>query len=152
MLSRVAANLYWMSRYLERAESMARILDVGQSLALLSGRSDDSRSAIEPLVITDTLDDFRATGAAASPEAVARFLAWDGRHPSSIVNSLETARENARAVRGSITSEMWENINDTWLQLQRYRAAGDEAGAQVASLIRLGISKDKLFPLRRYRG
>ena len=124
MLSRVAANLYWMSRYLERAESMARILDVGQSLALLSGRSDDSRSAIKPLVITDTLEDFRATGAAASPEAVARFLAWDGRHPSSIVNSLETARENARAVRGSITSEMWENINDTWLQLQRYRAAG----------------------------
>jgi uncharacterized alpha-E superfamily protein len=124
MLSRVAANLYWMSRYLERAESMARILDVGQSLALLSGRSGDPRTAIEPLVITDTLEDFRATGAAAAPESVARFLAWDSSHPSSIVNCLQTARENARAVRGSITSEMWENINDTWLELQRWRSAG----------------------------
>lgn len=124
MLSRVAANLYWMSRYLERAESMARILDVGQSLALLAGRAGDPRSAIEPLVITDTLEDFRAAGGTPLPEDVARFLAWDPRHPSSIVNCLETARENARSVRGSITSEMWENINDTWLQLQRHRAVG----------------------------
>jgi uncharacterized alpha-E superfamily protein len=127
MLSRVAANLYWMSRYLERAESMARILDVGQSLALLAGRSGDPRSAIEPLVITDTLDDFRAGDGVAAPEEVARFLAWDSKLPSSIVNCLQTARENARSVRGSITSEMWENINDTWLQLQRYRAAGSPA-------------------------
>ena len=124
MLSRVASNLYWMSRYLERAESMARILDVGQSLALLSGRDVDSRTAAEPLVITDTLDAFQEGGGSPSPEAVARFLAWDARHPSSIVNALESARENARSVRGSITSEMWENINDTWLQLQRHREAG----------------------------
>ncbi len=124
MLSRVAANLYWMSRYLERAESMARILDVGQSLALLAGRSGDPRSAIEPLVITDTLAVFRAGRRSPSPDEVARFLAWDTTNPSSIVNCLQTARENARSVRGSITSEMWENINDTWLQLQRYRAAG----------------------------
>lgn len=124
MLSRVAANLYWMSRYLERAESMARILDVGQSLALLAGRSGDPRSAIEPLVITDTLAEFRSAGGSPSPDEVARFLAWNTSNPSSIFNCLQTARENARSVRGSITSEMWENINDTWLQIQRYRAAG----------------------------
>ncbi len=126
MLSRVASHLYWLSRYLERAENMARILDVGQSLALLSGRPGDERSVIEPLIITDTLDAFRATRAAATPENVARFLAWDAGHPSSIANCLEACRENARAVRGSITSEMWESINDTWLQLQSKRRAGGQ--------------------------
>lgn len=121
MLSRVASNLYWLSRYLERAENMARILDVGASLALLSGQGDE-RSAIEPLVITETLDAFNATGGPRTPEAVARFLAWDPQHPSSIVNCLHACRENARSVRGSITSEMWENINDTWLQVSSKRA------------------------------
>ncbi len=116
MLARVASHLYWLSRYLERAENMARILDVGASLALLSGQ-DDERAAIEPLIITDTLESFHTTGQAPTPEQVARFLAWGASHPSSIVNCLEASRENARAVRGSVTSEMWENINDTWLQL-----------------------------------
>ena len=126
MLSRVAWHLYWQSRYLERAENMARILDVGQSLALLSGGSGDEASAIEPLVITDTLEAFRATGKPATPENVARFLAWDPQLSSSIANCLESSRENARAVRGAITSEMWETINDTWLQLQARRRSGRE--------------------------
>jgi hypothetical protein len=123
MLSRVASHLYWLSRYLERAENMARILDVGASLALLSGQGDD-RAASEPLVITDTLEAFAATGLARTPENVARFLAWSPDLPSSIVNCLDASRENARAVRGSITSEMWENINDTWLQLSAKRQGG----------------------------
>ena len=126
MLSRVAGHLYWLSRYLERAENMARILDVGQSLALLSGRPGDEAAAIEPLVITETLDAFRATGKPVTPENAARFLAWDPAHPSSIANCLEASRENARAVRGAITSEMWETINDTWLQLQARRRSGRE--------------------------
>ncbi len=125
MLSRVASHLYWLSRYLERAENMARILDVGQSLVLLSARAGDEATA-EPLVITDTLEAFKATGMALTPEGVARFLAWDTRHPSSIANCLEATRENARSVRGSITSEMWETINDTWLQLQVKRRSGHE--------------------------
>jgi uncharacterized alpha-E superfamily protein len=124
MLSRVASHLYWMSRYLERAENMARILDVGQSLALLSGKGGDD--VIEPLVITNTRDAFEASGLPVSPEGVARFLAWDPHHPSSIANCLEASRESARAVRGAITSEMWETINDTWLQLQGKRRAGGQ--------------------------
>lgn len=126
MLSRVASHLYWLSRYLERAENMARILDVGHSLALLSGSDRDDSAAIEPLVITDTLEAFRATGRAATAEQVARFLAWDPGLPSSIANCLEASRENTRAVRGSVTSEMWETINDTWLQLQVRRRGGHE--------------------------
>jgi len=125
MLSRVASHLYWLSRYLERAENMARIIDVGHSLALLSGASDDS-TAMELLVITDSLEAFRATGRSVNAENVARFLAWDPSLPSSIVNCLESSRENTRAVRGSVTSEMWETINDTWLQLQARRRSGRE--------------------------
>lgn len=126
MLSRVASHLYWLSRYLERAENMARILDVGQSLALLSGSPGDENMAAEPLVITDTMSAFQQTGKPINAENVARFLAWDSTLPSSIVNCIEASRENARAVRGSITSEMWENINDTWLQLvARRRTRGE---------------------------
>lgn len=124
MLSRVASHLYWMSRYLERAENMSRILDVGQSLALLS--ADDGADVVEPLVITDTLEAFEASGLPGTAEGVARFLAWDPQHPSSIANCLEASRESARAVRGAITSEMWETINDTWLQLQQKRRSGGQ--------------------------
>ncbi len=118
MLSRVASHLYWMSRYLERAENMARILDVGQSLALLSG---SNHSLAEPLIITETLSDFQLTGQETTPLNVTRFLAWNSELQSSIANCIEATRENARAVRGSITSEMWENINDTWIQLHKKR-------------------------------
>ena len=120
MLSRVAAQLYWLSRYLERAENMARILEVGQSLALLS-KSDSSSAApemvSEPLVITDTLAAFKATGRPMRADQVAQFLAWDPDHPSSIFNCVQSCRENARSVRGALTVEMWECINDTWLEL-----------------------------------
>jgi uncharacterized alpha-E superfamily protein len=131
MLSRVASHLYWLSRYLERAENMARILDVGQSLALLSGGAGGEDMAKEPLVITDTVQAFSAAGRTVTPESVAHFLAWDPNLPSSIANCLEASRENARAVRGSITSEMWETINDTWLQLnQRRRTQGERVDTE----------------------
>lgn len=120
MLSRVAAQLYWLSRYLERAENMARILEVGQSFALVS--SSDAGPAApeivkEPLVITDTLTAFEATGRPLRADQVAQFLAWDPDHPSSIFNCIQSCRENARSVRGALTVEMWECINDTWLEL-----------------------------------
>lgn len=125
MLARVAAHLYWLSRYVERAENMARILDVGQSLALLTARAGDD-SAAEPLVITDNAASFEATARPLTSENVARFLAWEPSLQSSIASCLEASRENARAVRGSITSEMWECINDTWMQLHARRRGGLE--------------------------
>jgi uncharacterized alpha-E superfamily protein len=71
----------------------------------------------EPLVITDTLSAFEATGRPMRSDQVARFLAWDPDHPSSIFNCIQSCRENARSVRGAMTVEMWECINDTWLEL-----------------------------------
>ncbi|MGE0310414.1 MAG: alpha-E domain-containing protein [Lautropia sp.] len=128
MLSRVAANLYWMSRYLERAENLARFLDVGQSLALIAGTgpNGDPDAAIEPLVITGTLEPFDAAGLPRTPEAVAAFVAWNRDNASSIFNCFQYGRENARAVRAAITTEMWENVNDTWLQLLAKRHMGNE--------------------------
>jgi uncharacterized alpha-E superfamily protein len=120
MLSRVAAQLYWMSRYLERAENMARILEVGQSFALVSANEslgDDVEANKEPLVITDTLSAFETTGKPVRADQIAQFLAWDPDHPSSIFNCIQASRENARSVRGAMTVEMWECINDTWLEL-----------------------------------
>ena len=121
MLSRVASHLYWMARYLERAENMARILDVGQLLALVSRGAGNEAAAIEPLVITNSLEAFDTAGRARTPEDVAAYLAWDGLHDSSIFNCLHNSRENARAVRADITTEMWEDINNTWLQLLQKR-------------------------------
>ena len=120
MLSRVASHLYWMARYLERAENMARILDVGQMLALVSHDSD-IEATIEPLVITDTLAAFDESGRARTPQDVAAYLSWDAQHPSSIFNCLRSSRENARAVRAALTTEMWEDINATWLLLLQKR-------------------------------
>ena len=117
MLSRTASHFYWMSRYLERAENMARILDVTQSLAMLDP-SADSGGAMTPIVITEAQKEFAETGLAPTYTNVVAFLAWDRVHSSSIRNCIEATRENARAVRGSLTSEMWENINDTWIALQ----------------------------------
>ena len=121
MLSRVASHLYWMSRYQERAENMARILDVGQSLAMLSRVGSDDDAFVEPLEITGTRELFDESARPRTPEGIARFLAWDPALPSSIYNSVRNSRENARAVRAAITTEMWENINETWLQLQHKR-------------------------------
>jgi uncharacterized alpha-E superfamily protein len=136
MLSRVAAQLYWLSRYLERAENMARILEVGQSFALLS-TSDSSRAApdtvSEPLVITDTLQAFIATGRAMRSDQVAQFLAWDPDHPSSIFNCIQSCRENARSVRGAMTVEMWECINDTWLELLAHKSKNKRTDQPVDS-------------------
>jgi uncharacterized alpha-E superfamily protein len=121
MLSRVASHLYWMARYLERAENMARILDVGQLLSLVSRGAGNETAAIEPLVITNSLEAFDASGRARTSRDVAAYLAWDGLHGSSIFNCLRNSRENARAVRADITTEMWEDINNTWLQLLQKR-------------------------------
>ena len=110
MLSRVADSLYWMSRYIERAENVARFIDVNLHMML-----DLPVGATEqwgPLVIT-TGDDrpFAERYGAATREDVIRFLTFDKENPNSITSCLRAARENARSVREIISSEMWEQVN-----------------------------------------
>ncbi|HET9403856.1 MAG TPA: alpha-E domain-containing protein [Burkholderiales bacterium] len=122
MLSRVANNLYWMSRHIERAENTARVLDVTYRMSLLPYRTPDQSWAdpwAVPLVINGLATTYyeRFAGALTS-ERVLRFMALDHANPSSIYSCIQSARENARTVRGAITSEMYEDINGLWLEMK----------------------------------
>lgn len=124
MLSRTADYLYWMSRYLERAENLARLLDVSFSLSLLP-RSQGARAEMQaPLVITETLDAYNQRYSELTSEGLLQFMALDADNPASILTCLRYARENAHAVRGKISAEMWENVNATWLEARQLAANG----------------------------
>ena len=119
MLSRTASTLYWMSRYVERAENTARILDVAYRMSLLTKDPDlQDQEWFAPLNITGTLFPFSGRHSIVCAKEVLHFVALDPENPSSIYSCAKRARENARAVRGSITSEMWEVLNATWLEMQ----------------------------------
>lgn len=119
MLSRTASTLYWMSRYVERAENTARILDVAYRMSLLTKDPDlQDQEWFAPLNITGTLFPFSGRHSIVCAKEVLHFVALDAENPSSIYNCARKARENARAVRGAITSEMWEVLNATWLEMQ----------------------------------
>ncbi len=119
MLSRTASNLYWMSRFVERAENTARILDVAYRMSLLTRDPHlQDQEWFAPLNITGTLFPFSGRHDVVNSRQVLHFMALDPDNPASIYNCALQARENARAVRGSITSEMWEVINATWLEMK----------------------------------
>ena len=119
MLSRTAANLYWMSRYVERAENMARILDVAYRMSLLTKDPQlQDQEWFAPLNITGSLFPFSGRHSIVNAKEVLHFMTLDTENSSSMYNCAKEARANARAVRGNITSEMWEVINSTWLEMQ----------------------------------
>jgi uncharacterized alpha-E superfamily protein len=115
MLSRVAESMYWMSRYIERAENTARFLDVNFHLLLdLSKITQmDVRAYWEPLIIaTDEKKRFEATyGENYNADTVSEFLMFNKANPNSILSCVGLARENARSIIETISSEMWEQIN-----------------------------------------
>ena len=121
MLSRTADNLYWLSRYVERAEYLARILEATQRLTDLPlayvGESNEWESAVATAGCGHA---FYSTYKEANADNVTDFLAFSSANSSSIRSCFENARNNARAVRTALTVEMWDAINGTWLELQRY--------------------------------
>jgi len=118
MLSRTADHLYWMARYTERAENTARMLDVAVQTSMLPQSAQDTEQAWRALLgISELQDAFDARHATLDPGNVLAFMALDADNPSSIVSCLRAARENARAVRGVLTTEVWETQNATWLEL-----------------------------------
>jgi uncharacterized alpha-E superfamily protein len=121
MLSRTADNLYWLARYVERAEYLARILEATQRLTALPldtvGESNEWESAVATAGCANA---FFAAYDEANEENVTDFLAFSTDNPSSIRSCFEVARTNARAVRTALTMEMWDAINGTWLELRRY--------------------------------
>jgi uncharacterized alpha-E superfamily protein len=120
MLSRVAESIYWLGRYIERAENVARFIDV--NLALMLDQPGEEQWA--PLVTTTgDLEAFEARYREAGRESVIQFLAFDSEYPNSILSCLRAARENARSVRPSISSEMWLQVNTFYLMVQEAAAA-----------------------------
>lgn len=120
MLSRTADHLFWMCRYIERAENTARMLHVNTQLALLPRDAAVHRQSWQAMLrLFELEEDFAARYNDPEPQAVIHFMVRDADNPSSIYACLRACRENARAVRGSLTTELWETINLTWLTLLR---------------------------------
>lgn len=121
MLSRVANLIYWMARYLERAENACRILDVNTQLALdlQSGQTSASR-AWEPIVhVSGDEAEFRKLHDDFSERSVVDFMIFNRRNSNSISSCIAQARENARCVREQLSTETWEQLNRLYLRLQR---------------------------------
>jgi uncharacterized alpha-E superfamily protein len=122
MLSRVAESIYWMSRYVERAENVARFIDVNLNMMLDSSSADQQWG---PLVnTTGDHADFEKRYGAATQESVIRFLTFDRENPNSMISCLRVARENARSVREIISSEMWLQLNQFYLKVNAAATSG----------------------------
>ena len=126
MLSRTADHLFWMSRYTERAENTARMLDVNYQTSLLPQSAAVAQVGWQGLLsISELLPAYTAKHGDVVPKSVMEFMVHDEDNPSSIVSCLRAARENARAVRGTLTTEVWETQNQTWLEVRRRLKDGE---------------------------
>jgi uncharacterized alpha-E superfamily protein len=126
MLSRTADHLYWMSRYTERAENTARMLNVNYETSLLPQSADKAQGGWQGLLsISELLPSYTALYGEVTAEGVMEFMVKDADNPSSIVSCLRAARENARAVRGTLTTEVWETQNQTWLSVNQMLKSGE---------------------------
>lgn len=137
MLSRTAESLYWIGRYVERAEDTARITDVNYHHILEMGASAEAmvrrqRHWEALITIVGDAERFFAAYPAADEETVPRYLTFEAENPHSIIACIARARENARMLRHQIASEMWEVLNRFHLQLQQQAAGDDFAGAENA--------------------
>lgn len=121
MLSRTADHLFWMARYTERAENTARMLDVHVQTALLPQSTDDAEQGWRAVLgISELLYGYNQKYDKLTQKDVIDFMVRDPNNPSSIASCLRQARENARAVRGALTTEAWEIQNATWIKMQSY--------------------------------
>ncbi|MCW8133584.1 MAG: alpha-E domain-containing protein [Planctomycetota bacterium] len=120
MLSRVASSMYWLSRYVERAENVARFIEVNQNLIL---DLPDAQQQWEPLVVTTGDDEeFTSRYKNFSKQNVLEFLSFDLKNGSSIRSCVRAARENARSVRGNLSTEIWEGLNTFYLEISNAAA------------------------------
>ena len=151
MLSRTADNLYWLARYVERAEYIARILDTTLRLTALPlayvGTTNEWESAVATAGCANA---FFETYEEANEETVMEFLAFSTANPSSIRNCFESARLNARAVRTALTIEMWDAINSAWLELKRW-GNGPGSREECARFLRWVQSSSLRFDGSAYR-
>jgi uncharacterized alpha-E superfamily protein len=145
MLSRTADSLYWVARYMERAENTARMLDVALRMPSLS--ADESNGAGEwhsTIVASGCEKSFYDAHERAGAATVIDHLARDQKNPSSILSCLETARRSSRAVRTALTADMWDAVNATWLEARRLRD-GDFAPENIRRFLDWVKERSQLF-------
>ena len=135
MLSRTADHLYWMSRYIERSESLARLVDAHYRMSLLPHSAETLANSLGATMRALRMEEaYLERHSVIEPRAVFEFVSLDRDHAGSIFSCLWAARENARAVRGSLTSELWVTLNSTWLDA-RAIAAGGSPSADIGQFI-----------------
>jgi uncharacterized alpha-E superfamily protein len=121
LLGRTANGLYWMNRYIERTENMARLVDAGLRLALT--RTANSTEEWTSVVFSAGAENaFRQRHSEFTAETVSDFLLRDPSNPASVMSAIETARNNGRMVRTALTRETWESLNEAWMSLKRMLA------------------------------
>jgi uncharacterized alpha-E superfamily protein len=125
MLARAADTMFWLARYMERMDAVARLLDAASHMSALSADASEWRSAI---IAAGSEHAFAQKYAIATPEAATHFLAADHDNPSSILSCLEQARANARSMRIALTRDMWDAVNEAWLES---KALGPEHFSQA---------------------
>ncbi|WP_140986844.1 alpha-E domain-containing protein [Asticcacaulis tiandongensis] len=161
MLSRVANSLYWMSRYLERAENVARFVDVNTHLMLDLALPVDQTQWLPLISASDDEDDFKARYEHADEKSVVRFLTFDDKNPNSILSCINRARENARTIREVIPVDVWERINELYHLTQahsRKRSVGAlesyynevrRSGNHFAGMLINAMSRDESWHFAR---
>jgi uncharacterized alpha-E superfamily protein len=120
MLARAAESLFWLARYMERADYVARLLQVAGHMNAVRVDSERNSEWESAIVAAGCSEPYFAKHAVANESTVIHFLAFDRDNASSIANCIETARRNARAVRTALTADMWEAVNSTWQELTPY--------------------------------
>ena len=122
MLGRTASSLYWMSRYMERAENLARLLEVGYRISLMPGAIEGHRDEWHSTLQSCACDHgYAQKHDEIATATVIDFLIFDEDNPSSIRSCIKTARNNGRAVRTALTRDVWESINATWNELAQVK-------------------------------
>lgn len=121
MLARTAENLFWLARYMERAEYVARLIQVAQRLTGTTASNGDANEWHSAIVAAGCEEGFVARhGEEVTPEAAIDYLVRDPENSSSILSCFETARRNSRSVRTALTADMWDAINTTWLEVREF--------------------------------
>src|SRR3979490_1844275 len=139
MLSRAAENLYWLARYVERAEYLARTIEATLRVTALPntyiGKTNEWDSA---LLTAGVSASFYKVYQEADERKVRDFLSFSPANPSSIRNCIENARLNSRSVRTALTGEMWDTINGAWIDLQEVWGKGTKSREELAKFLRFG--------------
>jgi uncharacterized alpha-E superfamily protein len=135
VLGRVAANLFWLSRYIERAENMARLLEVGYRMSLTSRREGGaSEHLVSMMQAAEVDEEFNKKHKVADVASVSNFMLFDEANLSSVKACLTMARTNARSVRTALTSDVWETINSAYLEYSQLRPR-DVTGGKLTELL-----------------